>query len=278
MRNLLLGTTALLAMAAPAAAADLPIYRKAPPPPPSSWTGFYVGGEVGGKWADATWTTTSLSDPAIPPTKIDTSSPADFRTSSIRAGGYFGYNWQFAPQWVGGVEFDIAYADKTATMMGIPGCTILCIPGFPGPVLDQSSVRFRSDESARARLGFLINPTTLLYGAGGIAWQNIQASATCQHSVPDPLCNFVPGNPFATATDTFTRAGWTAGGGIELLFQRNWIARAEYRYSYFGPRDGLLDLSVPSGTSSVGYQLKANTQIATFGLAYKFGGPLVTKY
>jgi len=216
----------LLAMAASAAAADLPTYTKAPPPP--AWTGFYVGGEIGGKWSDATWTTTSLFDPGFT-TTIDSSSPADFRTSSVRAGGYFGYNWQFARQWVGGVEFDIAYSDRTTTVAGIPGCTILCIPGFPGPVLDQSSVRFQSDESLRARLGFLLNPTTLLYGTGGVAWQTVQVSATCQHSVPDPLCLFVAGNPLATATETFTRAGWTAGGGVELLFQRNWMARAEYR-------------------------------------------------
>jgi outer membrane immunogenic protein len=46
-----------------APAADLP--RKAPvyippAPPVFSWTGFYVGAALGAKWADTTWTTTSI--------------------------------------------------------------------------------------------------------------------------------------------------------------------------------------------------------------------------
>src|SRR5579864_9230462 len=52
-RLLLLGTAMSLAMVAGASAADLaPMYMKAPPPPPvSSWTGCYVGGNVGGGWS-----------------------------------------------------------------------------------------------------------------------------------------------------------------------------------------------------------------------------------
>ena len=45
-----------------AGAADMPM--KAPPPPPPlpvfSWTGFYVGGNIGGAWSRNTWTDTIL--------------------------------------------------------------------------------------------------------------------------------------------------------------------------------------------------------------------------
>jgi hypothetical protein len=34
-----------------------------------NWTGFYVGGALGGKWANTTWTTTSTSD--FPGTIVD---------------------------------------------------------------------------------------------------------------------------------------------------------------------------------------------------------------
>ena len=49
MKNLLLGGIALVALVAPAAAADMPI--KAPPPAPIDiWSGGYVGANVGYDW------------------------------------------------------------------------------------------------------------------------------------------------------------------------------------------------------------------------------------
>ena len=57
MKKLLLGTAALVALAAPAFAADMPPrpYTKAPaytaPQVVYNWTGFYVGGHVGGSFA-----------------------------------------------------------------------------------------------------------------------------------------------------------------------------------------------------------------------------------
>jgi outer membrane immunogenic protein len=274
MKKLLLTSVAFAALiAGPATAADLarPVYRHpvVVAAPVYSWTGFYVGGEVGAKWTDSQWTTTSLISPPFT-TIVDASSPSDFSSSSIRAGGYVGYNWQFAPLWVAGIEFDIAYADRTTTTAGIPGCAVLCIVGFPGPQTDLSSVRSQWDSSARARLGVLVTPDTLLYATGGIAWQKIETSATCQHSAPDPLCLFLPGNPFATGTNTFTRPGWTVGGGVDWRLFGNWIARAEYRFSQF-TQDNVLDLSLPGAPTAVNYHLKTNTNIATVGLAYKFG-------
>jgi hypothetical protein len=116
-------------------AADMAVKMpvKAPPSPlPApilSWTGFYIGGALGGKWADTTWTTTSNSD--FPGTTTDASSPRNFDPSSFRAGGYAGYNWQITT-WVVGLEGDVAWANDTSTAAGIPGCTIECFPGAPG--------------------------------------------------------------------------------------------------------------------------------------------------
>jgi outer membrane immunogenic protein len=55
-----------------ASAADLPArtYTKAPVmvDPGYNWTGFYVGGSLGGKWSQSTWTTDVSSFPLDPST------------------------------------------------------------------------------------------------------------------------------------------------------------------------------------------------------------------
>jgi outer membrane immunogenic protein len=57
MRKFLLGTLGLVAMAAPALAADLPV--KAPPPvyvaPMYNWSGFYIGANGGWGSSDNCW-------------------------------------------------------------------------------------------------------------------------------------------------------------------------------------------------------------------------------
>lgn len=182
-----------------------------------------------------------------------------------------GYNWQVTPQWLWGVEADLANANKTVTTAGIPVCTIVCEPPVPGPQTDTSSVKMRWDVSVRARLGYLVSPDLLAYATGGIAWQDIETSATCQHSVPDPFCIVLPGNPFATGTGSAILTGWTIGGGLEYRIYGNWLLRGEYRYSNFGTWNGnVLDLSVPARPTFVGHSLTVNTQIATGGIAYKF--------
>jgi outer membrane immunogenic protein len=98
--------------------------------------------------------------------------------------------------------------------------------------VDTSSVKMGWDAGIRARLGYLVTPNLLAYGTGGVAWQDIQTSATCQHSDADPLCFGFPGNPFKTVTNKVTRTGGTIGGGLETRVSGNWLVRGEYRYSY----------------------------------------------
>src|SRR5438552_2403237 len=74
---LLSGALSLGAVAT-ASAADMAV--KAPPPAPialANWTGFYLGGEVGGRWTEADWNTTCLGPGAFPctPTAFPTRFP-----------------------------------------------------------------------------------------------------------------------------------------------------------------------------------------------------------
>lgn len=182
-------------------AADIPVkapvYKAAPVQ--NDWTGPYVGFALGGKWTDAKWTTTQLTDPPATAvgTAIDGSSPDRFNPAGLRLGGYAGYNWQMG-RWLYGLEIDAAWSNATDTHKGVPGCEIVCNPGFPGPGLDSSFIRTLWDASLRPRVGYLVMPEMLVYGTAGVALQRIEVSGTCANTFADPLCLFSP--PFAVKT------------------------------------------------------------------------------
>jgi outer membrane immunogenic protein len=259
----------------PAMAADMPV--KAPRMVSGvgsawDWSGAYIGGAIGAKWTDSTWSTISTEDPPFAFSTVDASSPRQFNPFGPRVGAYGGYNWQ-SRMWVYGVEFDVAYANKTAASLGIPGCTIQCTVGFPGPGVDTSSVKMGSDASVRARIGYLMTPSVLLYATGGVAWQQIQTSGFCQHSFTDPQCQFAPPTPFDLETNSKILTGWTVGGGVESRIFGNWLVRGEYRYSSFRSFTDVFPFSFPGfppGVDALRYNLSVNTHIVTLGLAYKF--------
>jgi len=277
MKRILLASAGLFALmaAAPANAADIAPVYKAPPVVYSSWTGLYVGVALGAKWGDIDWTTTCLGltgpggCPAATVFPIDASSPRNFDPTSFRAGGYVGYNWQFAPNWLVGLEADLAWADDTKTTPGIPGCTIGCIPGFVATTVDSSSFRLLWDASIRGRVGFIPLPDVLIYATGGLAAQAVEANLAC--TVTGPWC-------VTTRNQTLgeTLTGWTVGGGLEYKWG-NWVLRGEYRYSEF---QNFQPTFFGNTTDDVYADIKVRTHIATAGIAYLFnwGGPVVAKY
>jgi outer membrane immunogenic protein len=168
MKRFALAVSVFASGAVGASAADMAVKApqyKAPLAAVSTWTGVYAGASVGAEQANANWTATSIFATApgfFLPFTVDGSSPQRFNSSSGRFGGFAGYDYQFAPNWVAGVVLDAAYFDSTVTTVGVPGCAILCLAGFPGPGADVSSVRAKWDASARARLGYLLTPDVLI--------------------------------------------------------------------------------------------------------------------
>src|ERR1700674_2110184 len=97
LRARLLGSIALVALiTGPALAADIavkaPIYKAPPPVYVSSWTGFYAGIGVGGRWMDSDWTTTAAFFPNGVAFPFTTDPNALFSSGSARVSGYVGYN------------------------------------------------------------------------------------------------------------------------------------------------------------------------------------------
>jgi outer membrane immunogenic protein len=179
MRYLLAGVVGLFGLAGTAHAADVPVrpYYKAPPPAPVfNWTGFYAGLHGGYGWGD--------SEIAGLP----------FNTDGWFGGVQAGYNWQFSPNWVFGVEADIAYSN-------IDGANVL------GPAAGE----LRYFGTLRARFGYTWD-RSLLYVTGGGAYGEQRIG--------------VPGG-----TDSQTHFGYTLGAGYEWAFAPNWSAKIEYLFT-----------------------------------------------
>jgi outer membrane immunogenic protein len=94
----------------------------------------------------------------------------------------------------------------------------------------------------------------LVYGKGGVAFAHDN----------DSLNDVFGGS----ASDNFTRTGWTAGAGLEYAFAQNWTAKIEYDYLGFGNET----LSLPT-TSFPAYSSNAslNVQEVKAGINFKFG-------
>src|SRR5690242_20336216 len=104
-----------------ASAADLPArtYTKAPVmvAPAFNWSGFYLGGSVGGHWGNDRITTTTDTAGGFGvagAAAIDALSPTTLKPQGFIGGVQAGYNWQVNTFLVG-VEADASWLDGTAT-------------------------------------------------------------------------------------------------------------------------------------------------------------------
>jgi outer membrane immunogenic protein len=253
---------------------------------PGNWSGAYAGLDLGTRATvtNATENGVTINGAAapcvfaaiIPPDTCVTSEPMN--TTAFRIGGHLGYDWQFAPIWVAGVEGDFGWADRTVTLAGtgLPGGIngfLFPIGGFSALAGDTFSVRTTWDASVRGRVGVLATPAVLFYATGGPALLNFQSTSSCS-LVPAGLC-FATMAPLSI-TNTTTRIGYTVGGGGESRVWANWFLRAEYRYADYGTTS-YVNTVVNSPGGGVGpfvykdtYSLHMQTHTVTFGVSYKF--------
>jgi outer membrane immunogenic protein len=179
-------------------AADLPL--KAPPPPPVpmfSWTGFYIGANIGGAWSHSSVT--------------DLVTGATFNTDSngFIGGGQVGYNYQMN-NFVFGVEGDI---DATSIKKTGPGVVT-------GIGTLQASVSTDWVATLAGRIGFAFD-RWMIYAKGGGAWVQNTASIT----------NLGTG---AMVSASNTNSGWVLGVGAEWAWGGPWSAKIEYDHMEFG--------------------------------------------
>lgn len=210
MRRSLGVLVALAAMpAASAYAADMPL--KAPPPAMTvyNWTGFYLGGEIGGGWSRATTTGVDASG-GFPAGFVH--SPVDL--SGVLGGGYAGYNYQLNNNVVIGID---GYYDGA----GLAGSGSDTSPTTGN--ISSTNEKMKWDSAITGRLGYA-NNNWLFFVKGGWAWAGFSANT---------VTTTAAGAPFGTGSSSDTRNGGTVGVGFEYGFLPHWSAKLEYDYVKF---------------------------------------------
>ena len=177
-------------------------------PPIANWTGFYIGGNVGGAWSDVEWSNISLTGERF-----------NNDVSGFIGGGQIGYNQQLG-NIVLGIEATLSGADLNRDFRSI-------VP----------TINFSTDVNTIAtvtgRFGVAADQW-LFYGKAG--WAGAQVEFSGRNTV----------GPDSFSFDDW-RNGWTVGLGLEYKIARNVSFGVEYSFIQLDSDDhnGLTRLAVP---------------------------------
>src|SRR5262249_5130778 len=207
----------LLATSMAANAADVYARPAAPPPyaPPPyapplfTWTGFYVGSNIGGAWAHRDVT--------------DSLFGINFNNGNndgvFIGGAQLGYNWQInyvvlGFEW----DFDALANNNNSGIVSIPAT-------FPGRGLVTSLGTVQVTSTNRwvttlAARFVVTNGYWLFYGKGGAGWVG---------SDDFTITNLTTGASVSVSNNN-SNSGWLVGAGIEWAFAPNWSAKLEYNF------------------------------------------------
>jgi outer membrane immunogenic protein len=269
MNKSLLAGAALAALTASSVfAADMPL--KAPVKISAySWSGFYIGANVGWSFgrADTDW---AIAGGAAGSTsqKLD----------GILGGFQEGYNWQFGNS-VFGIEADF----QGSAQKGSSALTFVL--GANPPDTNIGEVKLPWFGTIRGRVGVTPSDRWLIYATGGAAYGAITSNATSVTTVAGVATT-------AAASSTTVHSGWTVGGGVETALAGNWTARLEYLYVDLGRIGGFCATVSPGASSPVCFagpagsvyspiatSVHVTVNIVRFGINYRFGGtPVAAKY
>jgi outer membrane immunogenic protein len=245
----LIASVAFIALGtAVAGAADMPVKAPSPPPPPVfSWTGFYIGANIGGAWADNRWNDTLFL------TSFNNNNSGVFI-----GGGQIGGNYQVG-QFVIGGEWDFDWAGNNNNNSG----TSVVIPTV-GSILVTNNNRWIT--TVAARFGFALDHL-LLYGKAGGGWVgNNNLTVTNLTTGVSFTCG-----TFSTLTSCGSNTGgWLAGAGVEYAFTNNWTVKFEYDYLGLGNRTFVIPATAPFLGGDTFTSGNRNISMVKVGVNYLF--------
>jgi outer membrane immunogenic protein len=255
MKKFLLGTLGLVAMVAPAVAADLPV--RAPPPmipPMFNWSGFYIGGNGGWGRTDDCWDLFApVGGGALELVGID---GCHDRSGGV-IGGQIGYRWQLpGSHFVWGFEAQGDWANLSGSRVSVFNPALALTAKVDAIGLFTYQFGFAWD-------------TWLWYAKGGFAVTDNNFALT--------------DTGFGVVSASSTRWGGVVGTGVEYAFTPNWSVGFEYDHLFMGARDTIFPgIVAPALVGSVSRVDQAVDMVTVrfnyrFG-GYGYGGPLVARY
>jgi len=231
--------------ASQATAADLP--RKAPayvpPPPPMTWTGCYLGVNVGAARG-----------------RFELDGPFGGSASrngdwGFAGGGQIGCDYQFA-----GSGFVIGFRNMfDGTTNNRDRDFFITTPG--GTATGHAELKNRWFDALTGRIGYSFASPWLVYFQGGGVWSRVEAN----------IAVITPAAGVFSGSSSDTKTGWTIGGGGEYRFAPNWSAFIEGNYYDFGSRDRVV--VTPAATAcAAGCLFSGNTTAVSVlaGVNYRF--------
>ena len=229
----------IIGSALPAVAADMPVKAPRPVAAVTTWTGCYIGANIGGGSARERYV-----DPlAVPPADLGSHDATGFI-----AGGQVGCDWQTGA-WVFGAQG--LFED------GLKGTH------FSPVAADFFRTTIPWFSTATVRAGYLLQPNLLAYVRGGVAWKRDK----------EQVFDGVTGVLEAFANTT--RTGGTVGGGFEYMIAPGWSAFVEGDWLGFGRRNiTFTALPEPGDPAPAPFPLniREDVFVAMAGVNYRFWG------
>jgi outer membrane immunogenic protein len=277
MKNVLVGAFAMACVVTPAMSADLPVKAAPPIIAVYSWTGFYVGGNVGYTWGRSDYSLSYPNNGAAPPDFSVTepaiqAAPAIAGTGRLNPDGVIGglqagYNRQFG-RFDAGIEVDVSGSGLRKTSVLNTTFPIGANVFSGGPLNVTTSIKNDWLATLRPRFGVAFD-RTLAYVTGGVAVGGVNYVQSNNWVSPA-----LPSNVTDVGAVSQTKWGWTVGGGLAHAFNDKWSVRGEYLYTDLGRVSVVTQTFVggpafpPANTFTHTANLRTNT--VRFGVDYKF--------
>jgi outer membrane immunogenic protein len=237
-------------LASQASAADLvPVYKTVPvAPPPLTWTGFYLGGNLGAGFGDKWWNAGNCPFFCLPFEGVFSGQSLGTTSMDGFLGGLQGgYNWQYGP-WVFGIEGTFEWTDMHGQFP------------FEG-TNDQSRLEWIA--TVVGRVGVTID-RALVYAGGGAAWTR-----------ENNTVNFPGDEAELDLSGNDTPFGFTFLTGVEYAIDPHWSARIQYNFYDFGSKSLNMNFTNALGIQEEGVSaMPLSTQLRihsiTAGVNYRF--------
>jgi outer membrane immunogenic protein len=155
-------------------------------------------------------------------------------------GGQIGYDWQITPNRVVGLVTDFQGANIQASGTN----------NFSG-IMESLSERLDFLGTVRARTGLAVS-NWLFYGSGGFAYGDAHSIINYN----DPVLT----GATVSGSQSETRVGWAAGGGVNYAVTRNWIVGVDYLHYDLG-HSNVTGVTVPPGSIIPNASLAASQNV-----------------